>query len=344
MSASSSQPIDKGTRWEALALMRFALAIIVMLGHFSFYIEPDRYHLFGVGYFHPMGAVYGFLVLSGYSIAASLNREKTSYYVYFYMRRFVRIWPLYLACVLLGLVADKHLSAGIHWPQGQDWNPSTDKEVWGSLLMLQTFCQGPIPVIGPVWSLAVEWWFYMIAPFFKRHFKILLGLCVLSLSYFILGHHRIMNFLEVEEWTKGMPGKFSMAMGWIWIIGYIYYHFPNTLRGLVLLIIPALFAASVGRSPGVAYFLTVLVLAYSYHLPVMKKFSRLCNFLGDLSYPVYLFHMPVMALLAAAGYTNWLIMGLAVLALSALALYMIDYPARGLFRRLSARHETIAGH
>jgi peptidoglycan/LPS O-acetylase OafA/YrhL len=327
MRPAASDSFNQNTRWDVLALWRFVLAMIVVLGHFAVYIKPDPSHIFGEGYLHPLGAVYGFLILSGYSIASSLSREQ----MLFYLRRFVRIWPLYLACVEFGFLTDKYFSTGIHWPQGQYWEPSTDKETLGSLLMLQTFCLGPIPVLLPVWSLAVEWWFYMIAPFFKRHFIILLIAAASSLCFYILAHHRIADIREVEAWTKGMPGKFSMAMGWLWIIGYIYYYFPRTQGGIALLVVPAFFAAMVGRSPGIAYFLTVLVLVYSPRFPLLNK--RLCNFLGDLSYPIFLFHMPVMALMVAFGHQGWIAVTLAVIAVSLIALCLIDYPVRYLFKR-----------
>ncbi len=79
--------------WAVLAALRLFLSMIVVLGHFSIFIKSDPYNIFGNGYFVAVSAVFGFFLISGFSIAASLDREPHS----FYGRRFLRIWPLYLA-------------------------------------------------------------------------------------------------------------------------------------------------------------------------------------------------------------------------------------------------------
>ncbi|HEY1999887.1 hypothetical protein, partial [Paraburkholderia sp.] len=57
------------------------------------------------------------------------------------------------------------------------------------------------------------------------------------------------------------------------------------------------------------------------------------NFLGDWSYPIYLFHIPALILAIAIGVNRSIAqLGVAFLV-PLLALYVIDYPSRSLFRR-----------
>jgi hypothetical protein len=60
--------------WEALALLRFFLAWIVLSGHLTSYTDHSGWAE-ALSSFDAKAAVVGFLLVSGYSIAASLDRE-----------------------------------------------------------------------------------------------------------------------------------------------------------------------------------------------------------------------------------------------------------------------------
>ena len=55
---------------------------------------------------------------------------------------------------------------------------------------------------------------------------------------------------------------------------------------------------------------------------------RAFNYLGDLSYPMFLLHMPVFFLLGGLGLRHGLLGALAVLAASAACLHWLDRPLR----------------
>ena len=84
---------DNNDQWALLAGLRFFLSMTVILGHCALLINTDKTGIFGAGLLNPGSAVFGFFILSGYSIAASLDRDVSD----FYRRRIVRIWPLYIA-------------------------------------------------------------------------------------------------------------------------------------------------------------------------------------------------------------------------------------------------------
>jgi len=134
--------------------------MVVVLGHCCYFVSGRQDWSYIGLWLNQGSAVFGFFILSGYSIAASLDREITGYY----RRRLVRIWPTYLACLAVGVAVSAVLPHGLNWPTGGHLPAMAWPEVIASVLMLQTFLGSPIPVVGQIWSLSPEWWHYMLAP------------------------------------------------------------------------------------------------------------------------------------------------------------------------------------
>jgi peptidoglycan/LPS O-acetylase OafA/YrhL len=86
-------------RWAVLAGLRFFLALTVVGNHLRFVVNEQRPWWSPIARYNAFGSVLAFLLISGYSIAHSYNRQPAG----FYGRRFWRIYPVYLFC--LGLCA-----------------------------------------------------------------------------------------------------------------------------------------------------------------------------------------------------------------------------------------------
>lgn len=97
-----------------------------------------------------------FFVISGFLITGILleQRGKPGYYVEFYARRAVRIWPLYFI-LLLTVAAVSLVAAG---PRTQH------SPIWMYLLYVQNLTGGVWYPLNPTWSLAIEEQFYLIWP------------------------------------------------------------------------------------------------------------------------------------------------------------------------------------
>ncbi|OYT71970.1 MAG: hypothetical protein CFK52_06305, partial [Chloracidobacterium sp. CP2_5A] len=124
-----------------------------------------------------------FFILSGFLIAGALYdaRDKPNYFKTFYLRRILRIFPLYYAVVGAFLVVRLVAWAGgreeLHWliqrPVGT--LNAADGLWWGSyLLYLQNFAMARTGEYGaywlsPTWSLAVEEQFYLGLPLLIRY-------------------------------------------------------------------------------------------------------------------------------------------------------------------------------
>jgi peptidoglycan/LPS O-acetylase OafA/YrhL len=110
-----------------------------------------------------------FFVLSGFLITGILvdTKQSEGYFKNFYVRRCLRIWPLYYSLLLLMFVVVRFLNASEYHAVVQQSSPW-----WAYPLFLQNFLI-PIPTngAGPLavtWSLAIEEQFYLIWPLVVR--------------------------------------------------------------------------------------------------------------------------------------------------------------------------------
>lgn len=319
------------SQWALLALLRFFLAMIVVIGHISFLVHPYPYGIFGAGYFHPTSAVFGFFVLSGFSIAASIETGKSG----FYRRRFVRIWPLYLCAVFLGIAVSHYLvgPAGFIWPITKvPFGPVETINIVASLLMLQNIVALPVLEVGVIWSLAPEWWHYMIAPLLSKiKTPILLIWVAISYIAFLLIKPPIGQGVEALYDGKGL-----LVLSWFWVIGFLYYRIRDTKMGYLLLVAPGCLAMPTGAFVGAPFLITVFVLILSSECRIGARVQKAFSFLGDVSYPLYLFHIPVLMTLVIYGSTHASLMVGISLVVAVFSLYAVDYPARKLFRPRAA--------
>lgn len=168
------------------------LAVILVLIH-----NTDQYPSLHLGPIASNGwmGVDLFFVLSGFLITGVLIDTKRSedYFKNFYIRRCLRIWPLYYSALVFMLVIVPLLRPSEYQfefgPRSSPW--------WAFPLFLQNFLV-PIPtaatgLLGVTWSLAVEEQFYLVWPLVVRFCseaqlrKIALGVIIVSpaLRYYL---------------------------------------------------------------------------------------------------------------------------------------------------------------
>jgi peptidoglycan/LPS O-acetylase OafA/YrhL len=324
------------TSWSILAAWRFALATTVVLGHYFLMIRPDTLRLFRADLLNPSSAVFGFFVLSGYSIGASIEREQSS----FYKRRALRIWPLYVAAIAFGVIVQCLVrvspSHPFIWPLGERTFSASTVSVVTSLFMLQSVIGGPVSFDGPLWSLSPEWWHYMVAPKLRK-----LPTAVLSLL--ILGSFLAFIFLApASAGVDTLAGwRVLVVTSWLWVTGFLYFRLRRTPLGFTVLALPATLGLALSKNWGLPLLLTIFVLTMSTEVKVAERIGRFFDFLGDVSYPLYLFHLPTMMALLALGVSNGFALLAGPLVIAALALYGIDLPIRS---RLSLQKPRTSAH
>lgn len=127
-------------------------------------------------------AVTVFIVLSGFAIATSLLRSRGTYRDYI-AKRFFRIYPIYVVALILGIWTS-HLYTIVL--QSLAWSDQTssarivartageESSFIAHLVAHLTLLHGAVPddvlygaslsFNGPLWSLSLEWQFYLVAP------------------------------------------------------------------------------------------------------------------------------------------------------------------------------------
>ena len=311
----------RDTSWELLAGIRFTLAAIVVFGHIRWLGAPCPTFV-RICDFCPFTAVLCFLVISGYSMAHSVASRPAGFLV----RRVTRIYPMYALSVLIGLVP----AALLGWTTGRTW-----KDAVMNLGFLQTFHCMPIVGNGVTWSLAVEVAFYALTPLLARMATVgLLGCAAVSAAAFVAFPYLHLPYFNLL--THGLPFLF---LGWAWLAGFIFYRCrAQPLAGgyliaamVLLTTLNPMFAERRHELTVVIAMLAVVASGTGAQIP--SRVRPVLSFLGDLSFPLYLFHAPV--ILFMVGYHHWVHpWGVAGLSFAAgLVMLTVDRQAKRPFQR-----------
>jgi peptidoglycan/LPS O-acetylase OafA/YrhL len=150
-------------------------------------------------------AVSFFFVLSGflitYLLLTEIKNTRTISLKKFYMRRVLRIFPLYYLMVFIGLIAMPVLLTLIHYNYQMPYDTARAGLLFGLFL---SFVVNPLygsHLLEPLWSIGVEEYFYLIwAPLFKFFKKypllIIVGMMLLKASILLFYY-----FYPVENET-----------------------------------------------------------------------------------------------------------------------------------------------
>ena len=331
-----SQPPDQ--TWAVLGGLRFVLASIVFWTHFGGYVRlpAPLSHIADAGAF---AAVLGFFVVSGYSIAASLQRSPH----HFYDRRLSRIYPVYFACMALACVPFLLYGPLISAAGGVE----APKSVWpviANFFFLGGIATPVMPTNPVVWSLAIEVVYYLFAPWLARLRSGWL-LMVIALSVAAYWGHDWFGVVTFNILLFGSYG--TLALAWAWLSGFLLRRHPGQtplvagvlFTGVLLL---GRFDQYIGHFSHAVFVGSVLVVASARQFSVPRVVVKALDWLGDLSYPLYLCHVPLLLLLYGGGRDwAWPVGVGAVAAGSVLLLHGVDLPYRAYARRRSNRHDTL---
>ncbi len=339
------QPVDQ---WSKLAALRFVLASIVAFNHLG--------EMMPIGYLSviPMlgtfEAILGFLLVSGYSIGVSYAKEPKG----FLWRRVKRIYPIYLASlVLMGVV----FGTGQH-PLPPVWE-------WGVNLVFLNQLVTSTSIVGPAWSLSLEFWLYCLTP-------LLFALSDKSMKWLVAG-----SFIAFLVYTCGRTlfhwnyysgtafGLNLVVLAFIWLSGLRLARTKDHTG--VMLSIVAMFAVYLALSVAIqgAYRMKHGELALFLQVDLIQMLLRGCTLgavalifrnilrqgrggrpsnwmrvLGDVSFPLYMLHLPIFELLMRTSLKSPSLYFAAAFAASVLAYRALDlYSQR---RHLSAKTPVAA--
>lgn len=329
---------SKSSEWAILGGLRFLLASVVFWTHFGGFTTLPRLltHIADAGAF---AAVLGFFVVSGYSIAASLERDARL--AAFYERRLVRIYPTYFACIVLAC-----LPFAVYGPVvGSAEAPHSVWPVVANFFLLGGVAVAPLTTNPVVWSLVIESVYYLFAPLLCRtRTRWLLGIVAVSAAA-----HWLHTSFHVIDFNEGLNGSYgALALAWAWLLGFLLRRHPGDRRillgGLVLgcLLLGRFDQYTAAHFSCAVFAGSVGLVSSAREIVLSRSIIRVLDWLGDLSYPLYLCHVPLLLLLYGGGRDwAWPVGVGAVAAGSVLLLHGVDLPYRAFARRRLKRHDTL---
>lgn len=355
-----------------MGLLRLFLALDVLLEHFDQQVFTHRGMKFdSIWVFHISGgrAVMFFYIISGFLISYALAKKyppTAASTLAFYWSRFLRIYPLWWAVLAFCYTASllRHLPiptdpipavffVSLDWIIPLKSFPSFD---WDNVLP---------PATAVAWTLGAEVTFYLMAPWILRSSKIAGILFAASLAV----RAAIMMLVPI-----GSPGHVNLTM----------FFFPATLMFFLL----GHFAARIGFRLRTPLWMSLILLCASMSISFLEsnpitfdtwrahlspllfamalpglfavtKDSKFFNFLGDLTYPLYLTHLVLigvlfwpfafwhglgehaldhgLAMIPAKESAEWLciiIFSLMAIVTAVLAHYAVERPLRLIFSAL----------
>jgi peptidoglycan/LPS O-acetylase OafA/YrhL len=309
-----------------------------------------------------------FFVLSGFLIGGILLESKKSpvYFKTFYIRRFLRIIPIYYLWILFYLLLASLAGGFLRAHSNSGVLAKPDFKVYAYFLFLQNVL--PISFaglggawFGHLWSLAVEEQFYLVSPLAvkllsPRVLKISLVsviACTPLLRIFLLEHHASPAMVSVV-----MPCRAdSLAVGMLAAFLWRRPEFRERLAAgghFTYGVLAVLFAGMLGlwkwypqtETVGMEtigftwmafFYVTVLILALAKPAGFVARCARIrwLRELGRVSYCVYIIHLAVNVVFhavlrrAPASTTDW--RGVFVTVFAAIATYLIAWASWTLF-------------
>jgi len=185
--------------------LRFLLAIFVVFFHIHRLIYIHDGETFNAETDHELSlaelVVSAFFVLSGFLITYLLLKERNDTghinIKEFYIRRVLRIWPLYYLILILGFFVFPYLDTCFNTSYSSGVHNQFGLNLASSIFFLQPYMIGlnHIPqTLAPIWSIKVEEFFYLFWPLLliraKDHLKlfvyIIIGYITLKLGISIV--------------------------------------------------------------------------------------------------------------------------------------------------------------
>lgn len=335
------------TRFPGLDSLRCFAALFVLVGHIPMnqgsagLPNPSPWALF----FRGELAVSFFFTLSGflitYLLLEEIGRTATVDVRAFYLRRVLRIWPLYFAVIAFGLVFYNALlpSLGIAYPVEYSLPLAVGLYTFFlPNLMNALYTVGGI--LNPTWSIGVEEQFYLAwAPVVKRWYRHLPRVCAVVLVASFANHYlALFDAFELREMKKFLLQlKFHfMAAGAL--AAWALYHHRERLLALPLfrwrwlqaalgLWLVQFYLVDFWPIPAWLYE-PVQVLVYTWLIVEVGANPRrlialgplVTEWLGTISYGIYMLHM------IAVYFTSFLFQRLDFWR-GSLALFLISYYA-----------------
>ncbi len=344
-----------------MGLIRLFLAIAVVLAHNGIQVAGIDGSL----------SVSAFFIISGFYMALVLNEKYQDNIAGFYGARFLRLWPSYIIVFGAVLIFIAPMTPSIYASTGAaiaTWasaitmffynvlwwfgvDAATGKIVFYAAQRVST--DGPAFVnathMEHMWSVGIEITFYIVAPFLARKPKAIL----ISLGMAFLLHLAIMSDLYP---LFPLQGRSATNFFWLFLLGMAAYwasvEFNPTISKVKLnpqwislagVVLTAFVIAGLQKYDRNQYISAGLFVIFATSLILVfqaTRLSRIDQAIGNLSYPIYLVHWPIVSILIINHRSSWmwslLIAGISLVC-AAILYFCVDQQVEKFRRRLANR-------
>jgi len=330
-------------QYPGMGTLRFLLAFSVAYGHLA---APLRFPTDDI-------AVQSFFVISGFYMALVLNEKyRPGSYWLFMSNRLLRLWPAYVVVLILSLAAADNWKPilALDWPSAAFFAASQLSIVGQDLYFFlsvghdtlaftadQIEAGAPLFRFAPIpqaWSLALEIYFYLLAPFLVRRGPIFIA-TLIAASLLLRMALQAGFGLSDHRWSyRFFPSE--MALFLAGSLGYwLSAATTKTQRGRTLLLLLAtaalVFASlAINQWDGVQRLaslslLAAIIVGVPWLFEQTKAFD-IDRYIGELSYPLYISHFLCGWLMLPNTYAAAYATLLLSLAASVVLYHLIDRP------------------
>ena len=359
-------------RYDKLDAIRGIAAAIVVANH-AFNLVPGADWDSWLVQWTPLGrlisgdvAVAVFFVLSGFVLTIPLTRDHPPSYGMFVLRRFLRIYPPFAiavaisACFVAWLAFPKPAWA-LH---DSDWSTPVTWLLLSQHLGMLGIGYGSISLNPPMWTLIQELRIALLLPFLVlllRRFKLAALVAIAIVAHAATKLTPFQSFVGAN-WRGTLT--LTIYFTYFFAVGSAIYLYrdrlmtwfarpPLALHAIVVLglafmprhLLPS-FLLSQAEYALLAGYSIVLCLTFPSQLALLD--GRVLQWLGRVSYSLYLIHVPIMLAtkyLLYPQYPIWVIVAIAVvlsLILAEVFHRLVEAPAIRLSHLLTATRRTVS--
>ncbi len=323
-----------------LDLIRGLSALVVCMGHlrnsmlvdYSYLIHPNVaikafYLITSFGH----QAVMVFFVLSGYFVGGGVLRSGPKFdWGNYLTSRIVRLWVVLIPCLLItwatGLIVEHYAPGALSGASFDIWHSGPKmgeysanfSKFLANMFFMQTITSPVFGLNGPLWSLANEFWYYMLFP--------LLAITIrLDKSQKVLSRAVAFAFAVIIAWCLPKDILYGFM---IWIMGVAVYLLQSKIKPLSPIVARFflfsgvfLFGLSITYSKStsliqiipiepdfaVGFSFACLCLALTYQTFPKLRWPWFANFslyISEVSFSLYLSHFPIVILIASTIYQS----------------------------------------
>ncbi|WP_344828057.1 acyltransferase [Chryseobacterium ginsenosidimutans] len=337
-----------------ITFTRFVAAMAIVISHFNKELFLYKINYISDIFLRANVGVSYFFILSGFIMIVAYHKKTQINYLDYYRNRFARIYPLYVVGVLLLLVT-----------RYSDFN---FYKVFLYLFGIQSWIPGDALVLNfPGWSISVEFLFYLIFPLLYNYFYSKGNKSIWIIAVLIWVVTQFFSNLYVNSLMYKGPHTMSHEFGHYFPLWHINEFLVGNLAGLYFVknfrernydvVITLIFIAillslifiplNFHNGLMAVLFIPLIYLISSNNGILTKVFSlKPLEYLGEISYAVYIIHIPVLYILRSVLWENfqvyehnavfWIYIPVLII-ISGLFYQFIEKPLRDYLKKIKIR-------